>query len=112
VATWTREQVAARALELVGVTSPAVAEDQLLAESAVDLVLLDLGSQVTFDSAAIPDWAYIPVAKMVALEISGFFHVGIDRRQILEMDAAAAKRLVDRATAFVRHPAPIVARDY
>lgn len=112
MATWTREQVAARALELVGVTSPAVAEDQLLAESAVDFVLKDLSRQALFDSSAIPDWAYIPLAKMCASELAAFFHMGAERTAMLAAESARSKQAIDRATAFVRHAAPIVARDY
>jgi hypothetical protein len=112
MATWTREQVASRALELVGVMPPASAEDQLLAESAVDFVLMDLGRQQVFDSSAVPDWAYIPIAKICASELSPFFHLGSERVAILGAESERSKKAIDRATSFLRHPVPIQSEDF
>jgi len=116
MATLTRAQIVALALEAVGVKPAGVAasgEDTLLGERAFDSAYNRLRKfgLAPFDTATVPEWAWSPLTNTIAADLAP--RIGITGNRLNEWIGLgrAGERELARQVAGYRHPIAIRA-DY
>lgn len=103
MATWTKSQLANRALELVGVKAlgqQASSQDKALAEGVVDSKFeqLKYKGKVFYSVEAVPEHAQHPLAKVMAYEMANDFGVSSESfARLKEGYREGYKELCDQA---------------